>query len=84
MNKISINVLNYYDCEVISLLIKKYGYTFFDATKKFLNSMTYKMLSDISYDMTAFGPSAIFDILECELNTGVVKNSSYIKGDING
>lgn len=74
-------ILSYYDKEVIKMMVDKYGYTYKDAFKKFLNSETYKMLSDINLAMWEFGCPAIFDMWECEQIVGDPRLSSYIRAN---
>ena len=39
--------LDYYDKEIIKMIVSKYGYSYIEAFRKFLNSKTYKMISII-------------------------------------
>ncbi len=70
--------LEYYDKEIIKMIVKKYNYTYMDAFKKFLNSETYRMLKNIKLEMWEFGCPAIFDMWEYEQKTGSPLNSSYL------
>ena len=56
--------LDYYDKEIIKMIVEKYGYTYMEALKKFLYSETYKMLKNIKLEMWEFGYPAIFDMWE--------------------
>lgn len=71
--------LDYYDKEIIKMIVEKYGYTYMQAFKLFLYSETYKMLSDETLEMWDFGYPAIFDMWECEQITGSPRSSSYLK-----
>ena len=71
--------LDYYDKEIIKMIVEKYGYTYMEALKKFLNSETYRMLRDIKLEMWEFGCPAIFNMWECEQITGSPLNSSYLR-----
>ena len=71
--------LDYYDKEVIKMIVEKYGYTYMEAFRKFLNSKTYKMISNIKLEMWDFGCPAIFDMWECEQKTGTPQTSSCLR-----
>lgn len=71
--------LDYYDKEIIKMIVEKYNYSYMEALKKFLNSKTYKMLRDIELEMWDFGYPAIFDMWECEQITGTPLSSSYLR-----
>lgn len=81
MKKTDVEILDYYDEEVVKLISEKYGLEMMNALKRFLNSETYKMLSDAELEMWDFGPSAIFDMWESEQITGDPRNSLYLRGD---
>lgn len=51
------------------------------ALRIFLNSETYKLLSDAELEMWEFGPAAIFDMWENEKITGNPRNSLYLRRD---
>ena len=72
-------ILDYYDKEVIKMMVEKYGYTYKEALIKFLNSETYRMLKDIKLEMWEFGCPAIFDMWECEQIVGDPRLSSYLR-----
>ena len=71
--------LDYYDKEIIKMIVEKYDYTYMEALKKFLNSETYRMLKNIKLEMWEFGYPAIFDMWECEQITGSPLSSSYLR-----
>ena len=73
--------LDYYDKEVIKMIVEKYGYTYMEAFRKFLNSKTYKMISNIKLEMWDFGYPAILEMWECEQITGSPLNSSYMRAN---
>lgn len=72
-------ILTYYDKEIIKLICQKYGFTEWEALRKFLRSETYAMLADTSLEMWDFGYPAIFNMWECEQITGDPRNSSYFR-----
>lgn len=71
--------LDYYDKEIIKMIVEKYNYTYMEALKKFLYSETYKMLKNTKLEMWEFGYPAIFDMWECEQITGSPLSSSYLR-----
>ena len=81
MKNTSVEILDYYDEEVIKMITEKYGFEQMQALRIFLNSETYKLLSDAELEMWEFGPAAIFDIWENEMITGYPRNSLYLRRD---
>ena len=81
MKRIEPEVIDYYNSEVVQMIIDKYGYNPMDALKEFVMSKTHEMLEHEDYGMTAFGAGAIFEIWETEKITGDSKNSIYIRGE---
>lgn len=71
--------LDYYDKEIIKMIVSKYGYSYIEAFRKFLNSKTYKMISNIKLEMWEFGCPAIFEMWECEQITGNPRKSTYFR-----
>ena len=67
------------DKEIIKLICEKYGFSEWEALRKFMKSETYSMLSDSSLEMWDFGYPAIFNMWECEQVTGDPRNSSYFR-----
>lgn len=74
--------LDYYDKEIIKMIVEKYNYSYMNAFRKFLNSKTYRMLKNIELEMWDFGCPAIFDMWECEQITGNPQNSSYLRTNL--
>ncbi|MFQ8665613.1 hypothetical protein [Anaerostipes caccae] len=81
MKNTSVEILDYYDEEVIKMITEKYGFEQMQALRIFLNSETYKLLSDAELEMWEFGPAAIFDMWENEKITGNPRNSLYLRRD---
>ena len=52
-----------------------------EALRAFVCSQTHNMLENSELGMTDFGAEALFEIWECEKNTGNPRNSIYIKGE---
>ncbi len=81
MNRISPEILDYYDEEVVSRIVGKHGYSEREALALFLGSKTYRLLSNPEMEMTQFGPEAIFNIWESERITGDPRRSDYMRMD---
>lgn len=71
--------LDYYDKEIVKMIVEKYNYSYIQALKLFLNSETYRMLKNKELEMWDFGFPAIFDMWECEQITNSPLNSSYLR-----
>lgn len=74
-------ILDFYDKEVTKLINLKYGFSVMDSYKKFIQSETYKMLSDPELEMWDFSPAGIFDMWEAEQIAGNPRKSLYIRRD---
>lgn len=81
MKRLEPEIIDYYNNEVIMMIIEKYGLDQMNALKAFVNSKTHEMLENEDYGMTDFGARAIFEIWECEKVTGDPRNSVYIRGE---
>lgn len=79
MNTVSVDILDYYDEEVVRRIVEKYGYSEREALEQFLESQTYAMLVNPSMAMWQFGPEGIFNIWESEKITGSPRNSAYLR-----
>ena len=79
MNSVPVDVLDYYDTEVVRRIIEKYGYGERDAFAQFIGSQTYRMLANPAMEMWQFGPEGLFNIWESEKVTGSPKNSAYLR-----
>ena len=73
--------LEYYDREIIKIIVAKYGYSYKEALQKFLNSKTYNKLRNINLEMWEFGYPAILEMWECEQITGSPLNSPYMRAN---
>lgn len=83
MKRTSVEILDFYDEEVIKLIVEKYAFEPMVALRRFLTSETYKMLSNAELEMWEFAPAAIFDMWENEQITGDPRNSLYLRRDGN-
>ena len=79
MSGVPVDMLDYYDEEVVRRIIEKYGYGEREALGQFLESQTYGMLANPAMEMWQFGPEGIFNIWESEKVTGSPKNSAYLR-----
>jgi len=79
MNRLDPEILDFYDSEVVKMIVAKYGYGERDALSKFLESQTYSMLANPDMEMCEFGPVGIFNIWECEKNSGSPLTSDYLR-----
>ena len=81
MSRLSPDILDFYDKEVVRRIVDKHGFEPHEALALFLHSQTYRMLADSDMEMTQFGPGGIFDIWESERITGDPRRSDYLRMD---
>lgn len=79
MTRLDPEILDFYDTEVVKMMVAKYGYAERDALSRFLESRTYAMLVNPEMGMCQFGPAGIFDIWECEKVSGTPLTSAYLR-----
>ena len=79
MKRLEPEIIDYYNNEVVMMIVEKYGLSQMEALKMFVDSKTHEMLEDAECGMTDFGAQAIFEIWECEKITGKPNNSVYIR-----
>ena len=79
MSSVPVDVLDYYDAEVVRRIIEKYGYGERNAFEQFIGSQTYRMLANPAMEMWQFGPEGLFNIWESEKVTGSPKSSAYLR-----
>ena len=82
MTRTSVDIMDYYNLEVVNMICDKYGLSYKAAFGSFVKSEIHKMLSDSSYEMWEFGAPAIFNMWESEQITGDPRNSTYLRGDL--
>jgi len=82
MKKYFAEFLTYYDKEIIKEIMIKYNYDELEAFKEFINSETYKMLSNIELEMWDYGPLGIFEMWENEKITGSPQTSVYLRSEV--
>lgn len=83
MTKVPARTLIFFDTEVVSLIIEKYGFEEKKALKDFLQSETYKMLLDPEMEVYKFSPLIVFDMWEAEKICGDPRQSQYIRSHEN-
>ncbi len=76
---ISARTLNFFDKEVVSNIIAKYGIDDKQAVIEFLGSETYRMMVDPEMELYRQSPFIVFDMWESEKVTGNPRNSVYIR-----
>ncbi|MDO5564354.1 MAG: hypothetical protein Q4F88_03910 [Eubacteriales bacterium] len=81
MKRLEPEVIDYYNGEIVKMIVEKYGYSPMDALRAFTDSRTHEMLENEACGMTVFGAGAIFEIWEAEKITGNPQNSIYIRGE---
>ena len=82
MTRTSVDIMDYYNLEVVNMICNKYGLSSQAAFRSFVKSEIHKMLSDSKYEMWDFGAPAIFNMWESELITGDPRNSTYLRGEL--
>ena len=81
MKRIPSDILEFYDTEVVKMMMEKYNMEYMEALVLFCTSKTHEMLENEDCGMTMFGAGGIFNIWECEKITGDPRNSVYIRGE---
>ena len=81
MKRLDPEIIDFYNNEVVRMIMEKYGFGFMDALGFFVNSKTHVMLEYEDYGMTDFSPQAILEIWEVEKITGYPQYSIYIRGE---
>lgn len=77
--KIPARTLNFFDKEVVSNIVEKYGMDERKAIADFLASESYRMLIDPEMELYKQSPLIVFDMWEAEKITGDPRNSVYIR-----
>ena len=80
MKRLEPEIIDYYNKEVVSMMVDKYGYSFMEALREFVSSQTHAMLEDDEQGLSAYGAGAILEMWEAEKITGNPCNSIYIRG----
>ncbi|MBN6711560.1 hypothetical protein JFL47_11320 [Haemophilus haemoglobinophilus] len=80
MNRVPARTLDFFDRHVVKAIVEKYGFSEFEAIKKFIGSETYQMLIQTELELYKVSPQIIFDLWESEQVTGNPRNSLYVRG----
>lgn len=80
MVKVGARTLDFFDRQVVFMIVEKYGMDEKIAIRKFINSETYQMLIDVETEVYKMSPRIVFDMWESENVTGNPRNSQYIRG----
>lgn len=81
MKRLDPDIIDYYNEEVVKMMVDKYGYSFMNALREFVSSKTHEMLENEEHGLISYGAGAIFEIWEAEKITGSPCNSIYIRGE---
>ena len=79
MTRVDARKLDFYDRQVATLIMDKYGMNDRKAIREFIESETYQMLLDTDSEVYMMSPYIIFDMWENERVTGNPRNSQYIR-----
>ena len=81
MKRLDPDIVDFYNTEVVQMIVDKYGYSPMDALRLFVCSKTHEMLENADCGFTAFGAGAVLEIWEAEKITGDPRNSVCIRGE---
>ena len=73
--------LDYYDQQVVGMIVDKYAMAPMDAARSFVLSETHAMLEDLDCALWQFGAPGVLDMWEVEQVTGDPRNSAYVRGE---
>ena len=81
MNRQEPDIIDFYNSQVVKMIMDKYGYSELEAVKQFVFSKTHELLENTDCGMTSFGAGDVLEIWEAEKITGDPRNSVYIRED---
>ena len=81
MNKLPPFAIDYYDREVASLIVEKYGLAPMEAVRSFLLSETHSLLEDAENGLWYFPAHAVFEMWEAERATGDPRNATSLQAE---
>ena len=81
MTNVDARTMDFFDRQVICMMVEKYGLSEKDALQSFLRSETYTMLADKELEIYKMSPRIVFDMWESEKVTGDARNSQYLRED---
>ncbi len=79
MTRLSARQIDFFDRQVVELMVEKYGMDDREAVRAFIESKTYQLLLDVESEVYTMSPHIIFDVWESEKITGDPRNSQYIR-----
>ena len=79
MTRLSARQIDFFDRQVVELMVEKYGMDDREAVRAFIDSKTYQLLLDVESEVYTMSPHIIFDMWESEKITGDPRNSQYIR-----
>lgn len=79
MTRLSARQIDFFDRQVVELIVEKYGMDDREAVRAFIESKTYQLLLDVESEVYTMSPHIIFDMWESEKITGDPRNSQYIR-----
>lgn len=71
---------DFYDRQVVSRIVEKYGINEMEAIRSFVMSESYQMLIDSETEIYKMSPNIVFEMWESEQITGDPRNSQYVRG----
>lgn len=82
MKKVLARTRSFFDCEVTTHIVEKYGFSEIQAIQSFISSKTYQMFIDADLEIYTLSPLIVFDMWESEQVTGNPRNSQYIRTEL--
>ena len=79
MTRLSARQIDFFDRQVVELMVEKYGMDDREAVRAFIESKTYQLLLDVESEVYTMSPHIIFDMWESEKITGDPRNSQYLR-----
>lgn len=81
MKRVPARTLDFFDRHIVRAIVEKYGFSELQATKDFIQSETYQMLTDPELELYKVSPYILFDMWKNEKISGNPRNSLYLRGD---
>ena len=66
MTRLSARQIDFFDRQVVELMVEKYGMDDREAVRAFIESKTYQLLLDVESEVYTMSPHIIFDMCESE------------------
>ena len=81
MNRPTSEIMHMFDTWVVPMVMQEYSLDEDSAIRRFMGSLTYRMLEQEELKLWRESPLVIFDLYKSEQKTGDPRNSTYIRGD---